>query len=213
MKKSEENLTKLLKYIKEYFLTKGYAPNIREMCTFLDVKSTCTVSYYLNKLEDRGFIKRTANKNRAIMYLGEDYQMIQNSFNMIKLPHLGNIAGGSPLLAEENLIETFNVSQNLFGTNQDVFMLTVVGDSMKDIGIDHGDYVIAKIQNDAENGEIVVARTERGTTVKQFYREATCIRLQPQNTSHMPMYVNSVEILGKVIACIKRFDNKKRPYL
>lgn len=205
MKKSETNLTKLLAFIKDYFLSKGYAPNVREMGQNLGVSSTSTVVYYLKKLEQRGFIKRDANKNRAIEYMGDGSQELKNQYTMVKLPHIGKIAGGTPLLAEENLTEIYSVSQNLFGTNQDIFMLTVVGDSMFDIGIDDGDTIVAKIQNTAENGDIVVAKTHNGTTVKKFFKEANCFRLQPQNTSHLPIYVNEVEILGKVIAVIKRF--------
>jgi repressor LexA len=84
-------------------------------------------------------------------------------------------------------------------------MLEVVGDSMTDVGINNGDTIVAKVQNQAENGEIVVARTHLGTTVKKFYKENNCIRLQPQNSSHLPMFLDNVEILGKVIALIKRF--------
>ncbi|MDD2227253.1 MAG: transcriptional repressor LexA [Clostridia bacterium] len=205
MKKIDEKLNKLIEFIRDNFLNKGYAPNVREMCKHLGVKSTSTIVYYLKKLEERGLIKRDFNKNRAIEYLGHDAQMVKNQFNMVKLPLLGRVAGGEPLLAEENLIDIFSVSQNFFGTNQDLFMLEVVGDSMIEIGIDHGDTIVAKIQNYAENGEIVVARTHLGTTVKKFYKENNCFRLQPQNISHLPMYFDEVEILGKVIAFIKRF--------
>jgi repressor LexA len=205
MKKIESNLIKILDFIKNNFLTKGYAPNIREMCAHIGVTSTSTVIYYLKKLEERGLIKRDYNKNRAIEYLGNDAQMVKNQYNMVNLPLVGKIAGGTPILAEENLIEIYSVSQNLFGTNQDIFMLEVVGDSMVDIGINDGDTVVAKVQNHAENGEIVVAKTHLGTTVKKFYKENNCYRLQPQNASHLPMYLDNVEILGKVIASIKRY--------
>ncbi|MDD3397859.1 MAG: transcriptional repressor LexA [Clostridia bacterium] len=205
MKKIEANLNKLLEYIKNNFLSKGYAPNVREMCNYLGVTSTSTVVYYLKKLEEKGLIKRDYNKNRAIEYLGNEAQMIRNQYSMVKLPFVGRIAGGAPLLAEENLIDLYSVSQNLFGTNQDLFMLEVVGDSMTDVGINNGDTIVAKVQNQAENGEIVVARTHLGTTVKKFYKENNCIRLQPQNSSHLPMFLDNVEILGKVIALIKRF--------
>lgn len=209
MKKCSANQEKLLEYIKECYLSRGYAPNIREMCSHLGVNSTCTVVYYLKKLEEKGLIKRENNKNRAITYLGEGRQEIENSYKMVKLPYLGNVAGGIPLLAEENLIDTFSISQNFFGTNQEIFMLKVVGESMIDIGINDGDFVVAKVQNTAENGEIVVARTENGTTVKKYYKESEIIRLQPANPSFLPILVRNVEILGKVIACIKLFERKK----
>lgn len=205
MKKIDKNLDKLLEFIKSNFLIKGYAPNIREMCDHLGVSSTSTIIYYLKKLEEKKLIRRDYNKNRAIEYLGNEAQMIKNQYSMVKLPFLGRIAGGTPLMAEENLIDIYSVSQNLFGTNQELFMLEVVGDSMIDIGINDGDTIIAKVQNQAENGEIIVARTHLGTTVKKFYKENNCVRLQPQNSSHLPMFLDNVEILGKVIALIKRF--------
>ena len=205
MKKIDKNLDKLLEFIKSNFLIKGYAPNIREMCDHLGVSSTSTIIYYLKKLEEKKLIRRDYNKNRAIEYLGNEAQMIKNQYSMVKLPFLGRIAGGTPLMAEENLIDIYSVSQNLFGTNQELFMLEVVGDSMIDIGINDGDTIIAKVQSYAENGEIIVARTHLGTTVKKFYKENNCVRLQPQNSSHLPMFLDNVEILGKVIALIKRF--------
>ncbi|MDD2445247.1 MAG: transcriptional repressor LexA [Clostridia bacterium] len=205
MKKIEANLIKILDFIKNNFLSKGYAPNIREMCAHIGVTSTSTVIYYLKKLEERGLIKRDYNKNRAIEYLGNDAQMVKNQYSMVNLPLVGKIAGGTPILAEENLVEIYSVSQNLFGTNQEIFMLEVVGDSMADIGINDGDTVVAKVQNHAENGEIVVAKTHLGSTVKKFYKENNGYRLQPQNASHLPMYLDDVEVLGKVIASIKRY--------
>lgn len=205
IKKSDINLKKLLNFIKDYFLAKGYAPNIREMGATLGFSSTSTVVYYLKKLEEKGLIKRDVNKNRAIEYLGDGCQYIKNQYNIVKLPLLGEIAGGIPLLSEENTNDVFAVSQNLFGTTQDIFCLTVKGESMIDVGIGNGDIIVAKIQNTAENGEIVVARTQYGTTIKKFYKENNCFRLQPQNMSFLPIIVDEVEILGKVIAVIKKF--------
>lgn len=131
--------------------------------------------------------------------------MLKNSMEMTRLPLLGKIAGGQPILAEENLIETYAISKNFFGTEQDLFLLKVVGDSMKEGGIANGDTIIVKVQNTAEDGDIVVARVDSGTTVKKFYREKNGYRLQPQNQLYFPIYTHKVEILGKVIGVIKRF--------
>lgn len=205
VKKSDINVEKISNYIKEYFLEHGYAPNIREIGQAIGFSSTNTVIYYLKKLEKKGIIRRTLNKNRAIEYIGEGNQEIKNHLNLVRLPLLGNTAGGKPLLAEENVEEIFSVSPNLFGANDNLFCLKVIGNSMIDVGIDDGDTIVVRSQNNANNGDIVVARTEQGTTVKKIYKEENFIRLQPQNISHLPIFVKEVEVIGKVIAVIKRF--------
>ena len=204
MKKSEINLAKLLTYLKNYQCQHGYTPSYREMEAYLGIKSVNTVDYYLNKLIDRGLIRKNPSKKRAIEIVDET-KMLKNSMEMVRLPLLGKIAGGQPIMAEENLIETYSISKNFFGTDQDLFLLKVVGDSMKDAGISNGDTIIAKVQNTADDGDIVVARLDSVTTVKKFYREKTGYRLQPQNPLHFPIYTLEVEILGKVIGVIKRF--------
>ena len=204
MKKSEINLAKLLTYLKNYQCQHGYTPSYREMEEYLGIKSVNTVDYYLNKLIERGLIRKNPSKKRAIEIVDET-KMLKNSMEMVRLPLLGKIAGGQPIMAEENLIETYSISKNFFGTDQDLFLLKVVGDSMKDAGISNGDTIIAKVQNTADDGDIVVARLDSGTTVKKFYREKTGYRLQPQNPLHFPIYTLEVEILGKVIGVIKRF--------
>ncbi len=204
MKKSEVNLAKLLTYLKNYQCQHGYTPSYREMQSYLDLKSVNTVDYYINKLINRGLIRKNPLKKRAIEIVDET-KMLKNSMEMVRLPLLGKIAGGQPIMAEENLIETYSISKNFFGTDQDLFLLKVVGDSMKDAGISNGDTIIAKVQNTAEDGDIVVARLDSGTTVKKFYRERNGFRLQPQNPLHFPIYTLELEILGKVIGVIKRF--------
>ena len=205
MRKSDKKVEEMGKFIKDYFLENGYAPNVREIGKAMGFSSTSTVSYYLKKLEARNIIRRNGNKNRAIEYLGRDNQWIKSNFTTIKLPLLGNTAGGAPLLAEENIEDIYTFSQNLFGSGENMFCLKVIGNSMKDVGIDDKDTIVVKAQNTANNGEIVVVRTEHGTTVKKIFREEHYIRLQPQNVSHMPMFVKEVEIIGKVIAVIKKF--------
>ncbi len=204
MKKSEVNLAKLLTYLKNYQCQHGYTPSYREMQNYLGLKSVNTVDYYINKLIERDLIRKNPLKKRAIEIVDET-KMLKNSMEMVRLPLLGKIAGGQPIMAEENLIETYSISKNFFGTEQDLFLLKVVGDSMKDAGISSGDTIIAKVQNTAEDGDIVVARLDSGTTVKKFYREKNGYRLQPQNPLHFPIFAREVEILGKVIGVIKRF--------
>lgn len=170
MKKSEVNLAKLLTYLKNYQCQHGYTPSYREMQSYLGLKSVNTVDYYINKLVERDLIRKNPLRKRAIEIV-DDTKMLKNSMEMTRLPLLGKIAGGQPILAEENLIETYAISKNFFGTEQDLFLLKVVGDSMKEGGIANGDTIIVKVQNTAEDGDIVVARVDSGTTVKKFYRE------------------------------------------
>ena len=203
MKKSEVNLAKLLTYLKNYQCQHGYTPSYREMQSYLGLKSVNTVDYYINKLVERDLIRKNPLRKRAIEIV-DDTKMLKNSMEMTRLPLLGKIAGGQPILAEENLIETYAISKNFFGTEQDLFLLKVVGDSMKEGGIANGDTIIVKVQNTAEDGDIVVARVDSGTTVKKFYREKNGYRLQPQNQLYFPIYTHKVEILGKVIGVIKR---------
>ena len=180
-------------------------PSYREMQTYLGLKSINTVDYYINKLVEREQLVKNPQRKRALEIVDPDTKNFKASMEFVNMPLLGKIAGGQPIMAEENLIENFAISKNFFGVNSDLFMLKVVGDSMKDAGISSGDTIVAKVQNTAEEGEIVVAKIDTGTTVKRFYREKQGFRLQPQNPLHFPIYCQKLDILGKVIAVIKRF--------
>lgn len=201
----EEKLKDLYEFIRDCIKENGFAPNVREMRDAIHVNSTSTIAYYLKKLEQLGYIERKKGQNRAIFLTGADDKARISKSHIVEMPYLGNIAGGEPILAEENALDVFCVSQNLFGTNQNIYMLKVVGDSMVEAGISDGDTIVVKSQNTAENGEIIVAKTIQGTTVKKFYRESTCYRLQPCNSSMVPFFTKDLQILGKVIACIKKF--------
>ena len=207
MKKLEQNLNKLLKYIKSEIKDKGYPPTVREMAKHLNVKSTCTINYYLTKLEEANKIKRNPQKNRAIeviqditdknkeVYLSEDFQNI---------PLIGRVAAGEPILAISNYEEDFNIPKKMFGTGQ-LFMLKVRGDSMIEAGILEDDYVVVKKQETANNGEIVVAMNDESVTVKTFYKEKNRIRLQPENPMLAPIFLDNVDIIGKVVGIIRRY--------
>lgn len=201
----EAQLKRLYTYIKEYVINNGYSPNVREMCVKMNVTSTSTISYYLKKLEEKNLISRKKGQKRAIELLGEAEQSIRNRNLILDIPYLGDVAGGNPILAEENAIDTFSISPNMFGVNEKLFVLKVAGDSMIDAGILDGDFVVIQPKNTAENGEIVVVRTENGNTVKKFYKENKKIRLQPCNSSMQPFYFDNVEIIGKVIASYRTY--------
>ena len=198
---SEYNLTKAYDGIKEYILSNKYPPSVRDLMKLLSVSSTSTVSYYLDKLERRNLIKRTNNKSRSIELV--DYKKSSNTY-LNEIPLLGDVAAGIPILANSNVNDVYEVSNNLFdNTNQDIFMLTINGDSMINVGVFYIFIVVVRKQNTAENREIVVALIDDSATVKRFFKEKDTIRLQPENNLMKPIYAKNVTILGKVIGLIR----------
>lgn len=203
MKKIEENLKNLISFITEKVSEQGIVPSIREMCSNIGVTSTSTINYYLNILEERGYIKRSFNKNRAIELTDKTRQSITPP-NMKSVGLVGKVAAGIPIFAEENKIDNFMFSKNLFNFDN-MFMLKVQGDSMIEASILDGDYVVVKQSQDAENGEIVVALVEDSATVKTFYKEKDCIRLQPENPLYQPIISPDIQILGIVVGLVRKF--------
>lgn len=183
-------------FIEKYISQNNYPPTIREMCDSLKLDSTSSVSYHLNKLEKQGKIIRNASKNRAIELVNKPI------LNSVALPILGTIAAGAPILAEESWSDKIVISENFFiGSN--LFILKVKGDSMIDVGIFDGDYVVVSKQSIANNGEIMACLIDNEATVKRFYKENGYFRLQPENSSMTPIYTDHVEILGKVVGLIR----------
>lgn len=203
MKKIEDNLNKLMEYITGVVSAQGIVPSIREMCANIGVTSTSTINYYLNILEERGYIKRSFNKNRSIELTDKAKQNITPP-NMKSVGLVGKVAAGIPIFAEENKIDNFMFSKNLFNF-ENMFMLKVQGDSMIDASILDGDFVVVKQSQDAENGQIVVAMVEDGATVKTFYKEKDCIRLQPENPLYQPIISPDIQILGIVVGLVRKF--------
>lgn len=186
----------LYEYIEKYIYQNNYPPTIREMCEQLKLDSTSSAVYHLKKLENMGKIYRSGNKNRAIELA--DKQIV----NSITLPILGTIAAGQPILAEESWNDKIVISENFFtGTN--LFILKVKGESMIDVGIFDGDFVVISKQSVASNGEIVACLIDNEATVKRFYKENGFFRLQPENSTMRPIYVDHVEVLGKVVGLIR----------
>jgi len=168
---------------------------VREIGTAVGLKSSSTVHRYLAMLEENGAIRRDATKPRAIDIMGE------NPWGRtIPIPLVGTVTAGGPILGGQDVEEIFSFPRALIGTAEDVFMLRIQGDSMINVGIFDGDFVLVRQQPTANNGDIVVALIDGETaTVKRFYREKTCIRLQPENDSMEPFYETDVQIMGKVI--------------
>ena len=203
MNNTEQKKEKLLQFIKDNIRNQGYPPTVREMMQTLDVKSTCSVQYYLDKLENENKIRRNNNKNRAIEILDNDKNDIDLS-RFINIPLLGRVAAGEPILAINNFEEDYNIPKKLFGAGE-LFMLKVRGESMINAGIMEDDLIIVKKQETANNGEIVVAMHQEEVTVKTFYKENNRIRLQPENNNMKPIYLNEVDIIGKVVGVIRKY--------
>ena len=205
MKKIESNLEKLKNYITDCYENNNYLPSVREMANFLNIKSTSTISYYLDILNERGVIKK-GQSGRARAFDLVEFKKQKESENeepMIKIPLVGTVTCGTPILAVENYESIYTFPQNLFNST-DLFMLQAEGDSMVKAGIRNGDYIIVHKQSSAENGEIVVAMIDYHATVKRFFREQGRFRLQPENDSMSPIYTQNIIILGKVVGLIRK---------
>ncbi len=183
-------------YIVSFIEDNRYPPTIREIGEALNFDSTSTVAYHLTKLEKQGKITRDPKKNRAI-------ELTDRTFaSSIALPVVGEIAAGQPILAEEQDMDKILISENFFSGNN-LFVLKVKGESMIEAGIFDGDYVVINKQSVASNGEIVACLIENEATVKRFYKENGCFRLQPENSSMMPIFTKTVQVLGKVVGLIR----------
>lgn len=188
----------ILDYIKTKVKDKGYPPSVREICEAVSLKSTSTVHGHLTKLEENGFIRRDLTKPRAIEILCEEALVIEDLHPAVSyIPVVGQVTAGVPILAVENIEEEFPIPAS-FVTNGDYFMLRIKGDSMVEAGILDRDFVLVKQQSDAVNGQIVVAMLEDSATVKRFFKEEKRYRLQPENQTMNPIYVDDVSVLGIV---------------
>ena len=216
-KKDPNSLNKrekaILKFIEKSIKNNGYPPSVREIGKSVGLKSTATVHGYLASLEDKGYIKKESQKGRTLKLLkgGLDDEMenqmeiqkeVYTSREMVDVPVIGKITAGEPILAVENVTDTFPIPLDFVGASES-FMLTVRGESMIEAGILDGDYILVRKQKTATNGEIVVALKEDEATVKTFYKEKDHIRLQPENCTLDPIIVPNCEILGKVIGVFR----------
>jgi repressor LexA len=191
----------VLNFIKDELCKRGYPPSVREICEAVGLKSTSTVHGHLGRLERKGYIRRNPTKPRAIELL--DNSPLALARELIEVPIVGKVTAGQPILAVENIEDTFPLpAEFLSGNNH--FILVVRGDSMIEAGILDGDYVVVRQQNYANNGDKVVALIGDEATVKTFYKESDHIRLQPENSFMEPIIVKDVSILGKVVGVFRR---------
>ena len=195
----------ILKFIEKQINEKGYPPSVREIGKAVGLSSTATVHGYLAKLTKKGYIKKEDQKGRTLRVLKGGLadnekpspKHLYNGRELVDVPVIGKITAGAPILAVENVTDTFPIPIDFVG-NSESFMLTVRGESMIEAGILDGDYILVKRQNSARNGQIVVALIEDEATVKTFYKEKDYIRLQPKNSTMDPIIVPDCKILGVV---------------
>ena len=188
----------VLEFIRESVRVNGYPPTVREICTELDLSSPSTVHAHLANLERLGLIKRDPTKPRALDVVG--------AFRPPRpLPLVGRVAAGVPILAEENIEELVDVP-GFLRRDDDDFVLRVQGDSMAGAGIFNGDFIVVHSQDQAQNGEIVVALVGDDATTKRFYNEGRTVRLQPENELYEPIIVNAdeVELVGRVVGVLRQ---------
>ena len=204
MKDLTDRQKDIFQFIKRSVNEKGYPPSVREIGNAVGLQSSSTVHGHLAKLETKGYIKRDPTKPRAIEIVQADSS---NETAVIHVPVLGKVTAGLPITAVENVEEYFPLPEHFTANhNSEIFLLNVVGDSMIEAGIHDGDRVIVRKQNIAHNGEIIVAMTEDDeATVKRFYKEKGYYRLQPENATMEPIYLDNVSVLGKVVGLFREF--------
>lgn len=215
-------LTKKQQIIYDYICTfmedNGYAPSTREICEGVGLKSTATVHNHLENLKRLGVLDKTSMKNRALSIVKQEDEETEEKNEEINLsdikilpdqeianiPVIGNVAAGQPIFATENFERTFPLPMDMVG-NDETFMLKVKGESMINVGIFDGDYIIVKRQPTAHNGDIIVALIEDEATVKTYYKEKDYFRLQPENDYMQPIIATEITVLGKVTGLIRKF--------
>ena len=192
----------ILDYIKSEILNRGFPPAVREICNAVHLKSTSSVHSHLETLEKNGYIRRDPTKPRAIEIVDDNFNITRKE--MRNIPIIGDVAAGQPIFAEQNISGYFPILADELPSGN-LFMLNVRGESMINIGIHDGDKVIVREASTAKNGDIVVALVDDSATVKTYYKEDGRYRLQPENDTMDPIYVDHVQILGIVIGLFRLY--------
>lgn len=194
-----EKQREVYNFILNYTENKGYPPSVREICEAVELRSTSSVHNHLQNLEKQGLIRRDPTKPRAL----EIPELSKPE--TIKIPVIGKITAGMPILATENIEDHFIIPSHFVKHDKDLFILKVIGESMIKVGINDGDFAIIEKTNSARNGEIVVALIEDEATIKRIYKEKDHIRLQPENDGMNPILVDNCEVLGKLVGIYRKF--------
>ena len=200
--KISDKQREILEFIKSDILHRGYPPAVRDICEAVHLKSTSSVHSHLETLEKNGYIRRDPTKPRAIEIMDDTFNLLRRE--VVNVPVLGRVAAGEPLFAQENIESYFPIPAE-YMPNQEAFILQVKGDSMVNAGILDGDHIMVKSQPTADNGDVVVALIDDSATVKTFYKETNCYRLQPENDTMDPIIVKDCTILGKVFGVMRIF--------
>ncbi|MBN8191349.1 MULTISPECIES: transcriptional repressor LexA [Bacillaceae] len=204
MTKLSKRQQDILEYIKISVREKGYPPSVREIGEAVGLASSSTVHGHLARLESKGLIRRDPTKPRAIEILDLDEDTIPRQ-RVVNVPLIGKVTAGQPITAVENVEEFFPLPERMAPSDEQVFMLEIMGDSMIEAGILDGDFVIVRQQQTANNGDIVVAMTDEDeATVKRFFKERDYVRLQPENSTMEPIILRNVSILGKVVGVYRQ---------
>ena len=204
MEKLTDRQNYILQVLKKLIAKKGYPPTVREIGEAAHLSSPATIHFHLNKLEEKGYIKKRDNKNRTIEILVPN-EYLEKDDGIVEVPLLGKVTAGTPIEAIETPNEYFSLPASLITTKNEVFTLKVSGESMINVGIYDGDILIVEKRNTARNGETVVAMNEENeATVKTFYKEKDHIRLQPENDTMAPLIFNNITILGIAIGLYRK---------
>ena len=197
--------SQILDTIKKFIAKNGYPPTVREIGSLLDLSSPATTHFHLNRLEDKGYIRKSKAKNRSLELLVPN-EYLNNDDGVTSIALIGTITAGNPIEAIEKPNEFFSIPTSILPKKSEVFALNVKGKSMINKGIHDGDVVIIKRVNHANNGDVVAAMTgEYEVTLKTFYKEKGHIRLQPENDTMMPIILDNVTILGKAVGLYRKF--------
>ncbi|MEW8956945.1 transcriptional repressor LexA [Clostridium sp.] len=191
----------IYEFLKKYTEEKGYPPSVREICEAVSLKSTSTVHGHLKRLEKKGLIKRDPAKPRALEIVG----LSSINKEIIDIPVIGKVTAGIPILAEENIEDTFSIPSSFVKHDKELFILNVIGDSMIEAGIHNGDLAIIEKIPSAINGDIVVALIGNEATIKRFFKEKDHIRLHPENKTMEDIIVKDCSILGKLVGVYRRY--------
>jgi repressor LexA len=213
LRKLTERQKQILDYIEKCLIEKGYPPSVREIGQALGLRSSATVHSHLSSIEKKGFLKRDSSKGRALSLVphrsGYSYERNLNIadyalyHSTVDIPRVGRIAAGKPIFAVEDNERVEKIPWE-FVRNSDCFVLDVVGDSMKDAGINDGDRVVIRKQNYADDGDIIAALIGEDTTIKRFFREKDKVALYPENDKYKPIVTDEITVLGKVLSVFRR---------
>lgn len=206
--KSDDKELQTLQFISEFVSKFNYPPSVREICANVGFRSTASAQYYINKLVDSGKIRRNTGKNRTLEIIAPEFiRASHDESKMRRVPMLGNIAAGQPLIAGVTDDEYIDISPEFFNTSGDLFMLTVKGTSMVNVGILDGDTVLIRKQPTAYDGQIIAAMIDNNeVTLKRFFKDGDTIRLKPENDNMDDIIVDSghdFTILGVAVGLMR----------